>query len=430
MRERWQALTGKYPLLVSITTLLSGTVVAQIISLLSEPIVGRIYTPEQTGIFQSFLVIPLTIAAVAALRYDMAIMLPRDEREARLLLRASLSIIAILGALTSLTTWAFREQIATAMHVPEVARWLPLTGLVVFILGSINAVTFWLNRTVDYGAISRNRVIAAGGLAGSRIGAHYVGLGGTFGLVWSQILAQGAALSLLVYRVREAIFSRSESPTPLSTLLKRYKKMPLLNAPNALIDAFRLNGVIVLLGVAYSSATVGQFSKSWALMMAPVSLISGAISQVFYQKFATAKRGELTKLVRTSVMVALGAGVIPFAILFFITPWLIPTYIGPKWELAGLISQSLIPWLFVMVVTSPISTVFVVVNSQQYMLMFSIAYAIVPIALIYTLGPTLDIVPMVQTLSAAMSVMLILLALLTLWVARRFDHGAQTYLDA
>ena len=427
MRERWKTLTVKYPILVSISTLLSGTMVAQLIGFLTQPILGRIYTEEQFGLHAILLAIPLTVVAVGALRYDMAIMLPSDERESRRLLRASLVIIGVLSMLTTLVTWVFGTPIAEAMNAPQIASWLPISGLIVATLGTIGTITFWLNRQLEYGTISRNRMLMAGTQAGGQIGAHYLGLGGLFGIVWGQILAQVTAVALLAHRAREAIFTPSGCETPLKELFRRYKKMPLLNAPNALVDAFRMNGIVVLLGMAYSAGTVGQFSRSWGLMQAPVTLIAGAISQVFYQRFATAKRGELLRLVRLSVLVAIGTATIPFLILYFIVPWFVPWFLGNQWELAGIISQALIPWLFIMVATSPISTVFVVVNRQQDMLMFAIAYALIPLSLIYLLGKKLDIVAMMWIVSASMSLMLIGLTALTLWVAHRFDCGEETY---
>ena len=427
MRERWKTLTVKYPILVSISTLLSGTMVAQLIGFLTQPILGRIYTEEQFGMHALLLAIPLTVVAVGALRYDMAIMLPSDESESRRLLRASLVIIGILSLLTTIITWIFRTPISELVNAPELAPWLPISGLIVATLGGIGTITFWLNRQLEYGTISRNRMLMAGAQAGGQIGSHYVGLGGLFGLVWGHILAQGAAIALLAHRARDAIFTPSGCTTPLKELFSRYKKMPLLNAPNALVDAFRINGIVVLLGMAYSAGVVGQFGRSWGLMQAPVTLIAGAISQVFYQRFATAKRGELYKLVRLSVLVAVGAAALPFLILFFIVPWFVPWYLGPNWELAGVISQALIPWLFIMVATSPISTVFVVVNRQQDMLMFAIAYALIPLSLIFLFGAKLDIVAMMWLISATMSIMLIGLTALTLWVAHRFDHGEETY---
>ncbi len=425
MRQRWVLLTSRYPILVSVSTLLSGTVLAQLIGIITQPIISRIYTAEEIGLLATFLTIPLTVAAVGALRYDMAIMLPTDDAEAHRLLRTSLAIIAALSLATVLVTALTGHAIAAAVNAPSLAKWLPLTGIVIFTLSAIQALNFWFNRQVKYGIMSRNRIAMAGITAASRIANPSLGIKGLGGLIWSQIIGQGIAMLLLLGTARKAVFSRSGCRTPVRELLRRYIKMPLLNAPNALVDAVRLNGVIVLLGMAYSTATVGQFQQAWMLMQAPVTLITGAISQVFYQKFATAQRGQMLRLVKISLAGATAAALVPFLILFFISPWLFPWFLGEQWELAGLIGRTLVPWLLVNVATSPVSTVFIVVNRQQDLLGFALAYAAIPLVLIHLFGPHLDIVAMMWIVSAAMAVLLLGMATLTLWVARRFDKGQE-----
>lgn len=425
MRQRWVLLTSRYPILISVSTLLSGTVLAQVIGIITQPIISRIYTAEEIGLLATLLTIPLTVAAVGALRYDMAIMLPTDEAEAHRLLRTSLAIIAALSLGTVLVTVIAGKTIATAINAPSLAKWLPLTGIVIFTLGAIQALNFWFNRQVKYGVMSRNRIAMAGITAATRIANPSLGIRGLGGLIWSQIIGQGLAMLLLLGSARKAVFTRSECRTPVRELLRRYIKMPLLNAPNALVDAVRLNGVIVLLGMAYSTATVGQFQQAWMLMQAPVTLISGAISQVFYQKFATAQRGQMLRLVKISLTGATAAAILPFLLLFFISPWLFPWFLGDQWELAGLIGRTLVPWLLVNVATSPVSTVFIVVNRQQDLLGFALAYAAIPLILIHLLGPHLGIVAMMWIVSAAMAVLLLGMATLTLWVARRFDKGQE-----
>lgn len=416
-----KAILTKYPVLKHVGTLVSGTVLAQVVALLTQPIITRLYSDTELGLFSLWLVIPQTVVLVAALRYDMAVVLPTEETDARRLLRVSAVIIAAVSLLTSLVTGILAGPIATAMGYPQLAPWLVWTGAFVLTLGIVNLLTFWFTRRTQYRAIAINRVQMYSTVAGTKIASAAAGAGGQVGLVVGQIVGQATAAATLAYKAREALFRPSGSTVPVRELLGRYKKMPLLNAPNALIDGVRLNGIMLMLGIVYAAATVGQFSQAWLLMQAPVTLVAGAISQVFYQKFATAKPGELTRLVTSSITMSAAIGIVPFALLAVIAPWFFPWFLGESWAEAGLIGQALVPWLFVNVATAPVSTIFVVTNRQQEMLAFAVVYATAPLLLIYLLGPTTPVVPLVWAVSLTMAALLVGLLLLTRRAARRFD---------
>jgi hypothetical protein len=160
-------------------------------------------------------------------------------------------------------------------------------------------------------------------------------------------------------------------------------------------------------------------------MQAPVALINGALSQVFFQKFATVMRGGMRDLVDRSVRASLVAGLVPFVLLALLAPSVFPWYLGADWADTGLIGQALVPWLYLNVATSPISTVFVVAERQGLMLVFAVVYAVTPLALIAWLGGAgTGIVGTVWAVSGAMALLLAGLVLLTRSVSSSWDAGA------
>ncbi|MGB3913977.1 MAG: oligosaccharide flippase family protein, partial [Dethiobacteria bacterium] len=62
--------------------LITGNVAAQLITIGAMPIITRMYTPDDFGIYQLFVSITSVLIVVAALQYDMAIMLPPAEEDA------------------------------------------------------------------------------------------------------------------------------------------------------------------------------------------------------------------------------------------------------------------------------------------------------------------------------------------------------------
>ena len=82
VRQRVSALLESSPLLGHVLTLITGTAVAQVVSFGMSIVLARIYTPRDMGLLGTYVSVASILVAVAALRYDMAIMLPKKEAEA------------------------------------------------------------------------------------------------------------------------------------------------------------------------------------------------------------------------------------------------------------------------------------------------------------------------------------------------------------
>ena len=159
----------------------------------------------------------------------------------------------------------------------------------------------------------------------------------------------------------------------------KHKKMPLLNLPNALVDAVRTNGIVMIIGT-FALGLVGQFNLAWRVLQVPIGLINGAVQQVFFRELADVKPGRMRPLIRSTIRKALVLSAIPFGLIYIISPWLFTFVFGPQWDLAGDIARALTPWLALQMVTSPISTVFVVTSKQHWMLAFAVVFAAAPLA--------------------------------------------------
>lgn len=403
-----------------IVTLLTGTAAAQVLMLLLTPVLSRLYSPEAYGLFSLYSSIVATVTVVAALRYDMAIMLPKKDADAKVLKKGVTRLIFFVSIFATLVCGIGSPIIADAMGKPELAPWLWLIGLSVFTLAEISALTYWLNRRSDYKAIGINRVLQSGGTAVAQLGLALGKFGGVGGLIVGTLLGQSAALLTLRHKGRDVREGLDESEVSIRGLFGRYRRMPLLNGPNALLDAVRTNGINILIGIMYSGPLLGQFYMAWKLLEVPLGLINGALSQVFFQRLAVMERGSMLAFAKSSVFRSAVLGVVPFGLIYWLSPWAFPVVLGSEWVEAGLIARALVPWLFMSLITSPISTIFVVTETQHLMLAHAVVYTAVPLSLLFFLNG--DIISNLTIVALAMAGILVGFTLLALWVGHRFDH--------
>ncbi|MDA7765780.1 hypothetical protein N8917_00400, partial [bacterium] len=66
--------------------IMAGTGLAQVILMAATPILSRLFDPIQFGILTAFLVVPNALLPAIGGKFEVAMVLPRSDRTARLLL--------------------------------------------------------------------------------------------------------------------------------------------------------------------------------------------------------------------------------------------------------------------------------------------------------------------------------------------------------
>jgi O-antigen/teichoic acid export membrane protein len=115
-----------------------------------------------------------------------------------------------------------------------------------------------------------------------------------------------------------------------------------------------------------------------------MTMIAGAIGQVFYQKTCETKNtGELTDIVENLYMRLVAIGLFPMLLLCIVGKDLFIIALGSNWSEAGIYTQILAPWMFFTFISSPLSTLFasferqgsaLIVHSTIFFVRFSSLY--------------------------------------------------------
>jgi O-antigen/teichoic acid export membrane protein len=120
----------------------------------------------------------------------------------------------------------------------------------------------------------------------------------------------------------------------------------------------------------FDTTVVGWFSITVRVLQLPSTLVGSAVAQVFYARISREDRSDVaatTNAVFRS-LVALGAG--PMVLLAVGGQQLFALVFGEAWAEAGTYAQWLAPWLLLVFVTSPLSTLVFVRERQRAELVF------------------------------------------------------------
>ncbi|GAB6072765.1 oligosaccharide flippase family protein [Venenivibrio stagnispumantis] len=400
----------------NVLTLMTGTTIAQAIPIAISPILTRLYTPEDFGVFALFMAIVSIFGTIANGRYELAIMLPKKDEDAINIFALGFIINVVISLTLLIIILIFHDYILKLLNNKEISPWLYFVPLTVFLMGIFNLLNYFNNRMKQYKDLAKANVYKsiAGAIAQLSLGFLKAG---ALGLISGQIISQMVSNTKLFINVKKLNLFNHVYKIKIIANAKKYKKLPLYNLPNAILDGLRESIINILINTFYSVATLGQFSLGRRMVQFPSSLIGSSISQVFFQKISNAKESELYNIVKNFILKTILFFSPIFLIIYIFAPFIFSIVFGEKWKLAGQIASFMTPWIFLNFITSPLSTIFIRLNLQEILLIFAVFYNILPILTFFFLK-TYDFLFVIKMLSLGMSFLLFIFIIIVLIITK------------
>lgn len=324
--------------------LFTGNSVGQLIPFLLAPFIARIFTPDQLGVQENFLAIASLFSIIAAGRYDLAIVLPREKADAVRLLRLSL-IITCGISLLSLMVVLFPRALSGMYNDAEAGKYMIFLAPGVFLLSLVNIFTQWSIRTGAYRFVTGSRILQSLVQHVGYLLLGYAGWGimGLF-VAW---LAGVLLSSLVLLRPAFKTITLPEFKAGgLKKVAGEYRDFPMVNTLHAFTDIFATQFLIYwLITRNYGVFYLGLFAIMNRYLRAPLNLVGSAVSQLYYKDAGSSLHQHLNpspiynRSVRTTFFLA-------FPVLLSILlwgPWLFATYLGPAWREAGEYARIMAP---------------------------------------------------------------------------------------
>lgn len=368
-------LAQKSSTLANVSTLAIGIAFSQAVPFFISPILSRLYSPSDFGILSIFTSVVTLITAVATGRYELSIIISKNDQEAdrSLLLALLLSFLTSLFCL--LTICIARKQISDWVMLDNSCLYLlPLTVMAI----SINqSFSFMSTREKNYRLIT-----------GSRITAVLVTALITITLGFIKISVSGLIIGSICGYIASAILLGSHSNMKYCRIFEQFRLGQLrdhaslhsdfikFNTVHALSDIIQSSGIVFLISYFFGKSILGSYSFASRVILAPGVVISAAFAQVFFQKAAALhnENGDVYKLFRQSFQALF---LCSFPLFLFVGCFSRPLFIwffGQEWSTAGELAQYMAPWAFAKFLASPLSNIPIVLGKQKEALYISISY--------------------------------------------------------
>jgi len=342
----------------NVATLISGTTLAQAFSVIIYVVLSRIYTEDDFGVFGLYMnILNITIIFSTA-KYELAILLPKSERESVNILGLSGLISIVVSLVLLLLVLLLNKQICAWMGSEEISPWLYFIPLSTLLVGFFTAFRNYSNREKRYKLIAGANIAQSLGnsLVKLGLGLALVGAAGLiFGVVAGQLV--GFLVLLLVHiranREKWTWLRLSE----MKRLAAEYSLFPKYNMWQGLVN--NLSGALPVFVFSswFSMGIAGLFTFGYMVIYRPVNLVANAFYQVLYQRFTERKRegepilSEISLFLTRSIQWLL----LPFLIFGIFAPELFGFLFSERWTEAGRYAQIMLPWIFMVSLTMPLS---------------------------------------------------------------------------
>lgn len=357
-------------LLRPVLTLLSGSSLAQLLAYAARPLLTRLFPPEAYGLYGFFLAAISVLSAIAALRYDEAIVLPEHDEDANNVTALALFFTLVVALLAALAL-PWRAEIAVLLQEPGAASALLFVPVGLFTFGAVRIGEQWHTRHERFGRLSNSRIARAGTAVPTQVGAGF-GEGGGNGLIGGTIagwVASGAWLWCSIWHpVRGHV-----NVSTMRRMARRYRNYPRYAMPSSLLNSMSSQLPAFLLLYYFDSEAAGFYALSHGVMAAPMSLIGNSVGLVYFPRAVEARRtgtlGRLThRIMRQLVLLSL----VPSLAVIVAGPALFALVFGAEWTEAGVYARWLAPWMLFVFIASPLSRLFDVLERQRAELKFNV----------------------------------------------------------
>lgn len=368
----------------NIITLVSGASLSQVILLLITPILTRIFTPDDFGIYASFFAVVSILVLLVTGRYEIAILLPKKASEALQLFLISIGLAFISCTLLYFLLpllWPFVEQYTTTSF-KSFRYWLAPT---IFLLALVQAAGFLANREKRYKLLSYSRIAGSSstGLASILLGLAKLTKSG---LIMGKIIGLFLEALVLIVPLRKVLKNRNETTISYREVLKKYRNFPLFSVPEALVNTSYRQLPILFLTSLFSPAAAGFYALAHSIVSKPLGMIGSSFMQVFFQRAAELNDqtgSSLERLFVQNLRALFLLAFLPCVLLALVAPGLFEFILGDGWRTTGIYTRWLMPLLFFSFLKSPLSAMVDIKNKIGENIFFEMALLLLTLLAFY-----------------------------------------------
>ena len=356
----------------NVVTLITGSAFSQLIVYIAILILTRLFSEEVFGIYMLFSSTILILKPIVSLQYELAIVLPKRNKDAINLVAFSILIICCFSLLLLGLLIVYTHEIVSFLKISELSYFIYFVPLSVFFFGTISVFDYWNNRTNLFKNISKGLIAKTSLMSITQIISGCSSFS-SIGLIPGLLVGQLFQVVLLIKLSLKSISNLIQhiSIKRMWLLAKRYKDIPLFNTLISVTNNVSNELPIFLISRYFGLGSAGMYGLAIKFARAPIGIVQQSVYQVFYNKATKTynTNEDLYGLIKITTKNLVRISVFLFAPIFILSYYL-DFIFGENWAEVGLYVRILIPWLFVAFLSYPLTSLILILNKQKTILFY------------------------------------------------------------
>ncbi|HAZ4978920.1 TPA: oligosaccharide flippase family protein, partial [Staphylococcus aureus] len=344
--------------------------IAQVILIITTPIITRLYSPTEFGEFTIFSNIAMILIPIINARYDLLIVNTKNDRSANILSQISflisLLILLILIPIFAISAWLYPNFILDFIFII----------IMLFLVSLTNIFTNYLNKERKYKVLSLINVFRAGSMALLQIIFGLLALG-SLGLIIGFSLSYIAGITL-GYKTFKKHFNIVRDKEETKALFLENKNQLVYSTPSILLNSLSFSVVVFFIGILYTNTEVGIYGMAIRVLGIPVTIISLGLSKIFMQQANDyyIEHGNFRNLLLKFSFILVIVSIILYVPLYLFSEELVNILLGHSWVDAITVIKIVIPLFVIRLIVSTVSLSVIVLQKQQLELILQALFLI------------------------------------------------------
>lgn len=367
-------------------SLATGTAIGQLITLLSIPVLSRLNSPEVYGEYAIIFMYAMTLASFLNLKLELAIPIVKKEDDSNKLFNTAVSLNFILTLLT-----LFITIILFFFKSFDFWKWI-IPIFIANLLALVQVFHFHFVRKNYFKYLGVLKSLQAIFIAVFSIIFSFIFFDNYLGLLLGSCF--GLFFILFIYKKISKIKLPHIKNALNFDLIKKFKKFPIFLTPTSMLDVGKDFTFLFFSSLVWSAEVTGLFFVTSKLLIAPTTLLAGAISHVYMRDMSiSVNQGislftQLKKLIISVILL----GLIPLSIVILFGQRLSIIFLGDDWIGVSNLLMPISVYSFLILIMTSLSMIPLILNRQGTSAIFNFFYCLIylsPLLISYVFGKEL-----------------------------------------
>ncbi|MGE7762636.1 oligosaccharide flippase family protein [Peribacillus sp. NPDC097895] len=375
-----------------ILVLLTGNSLAQLIIIVSSPILTRIYKPADFGVFSAYTSLLAILLSFASLCLEKAIPLEKNHKNTIHIMYISMFTIGVVCILNMSFSFFNLSLFQLYGIKTSMMNDLLLSSGLLF-AGIYQVLIFWMVKEDKFKGITHSKLLQSISNVISQfslISVNHITPG--MGLIAGDMIGRGISLAYIWRCYLKQMHWPKVDYRRIGYLLKKYEKFAKYSTWSTFLSSLSMQIIFLLLMRLYGPEVTGYFSMASKTIGLPITLVGASISTVFYAEVVKSIKnepGRVLKLYRSIITKLAMAGIPSLILLGWIAPGLFGFVFGEEWSVSGEYVRLMSFMFLCQVIVVPVSQILYIVNKQQTQLLWDVSRLLlstIGVLVIFTLG--------------------------------------------